>query len=134
MKANCFVAAQIAACRALAKEGSCVLVDRHSGAALEGSSNHVRIFIHADFADRAARIAMEKGITTAAAEKELKRRDRSYRSYYRGSNRGWGEADSYDLTLNTSDADVKALCGHALEFLRVMSCEKAETETARKVG
>ena len=129
-----FVAAQIAACRALAEEGPCVLVDRHAGAALEGTEDHVRIFIHADFADRAARIAEQKGITAAQAEKELKRRDRSYRSYYRGSDRGWGEADHYDLTLNASDADVKSLCSRMQEFIAAMCGETVQTGNARKAG
>ena len=129
-----FITAQVAACRALAETGSCILVDRHAGMALEGTPDHVRIFIHADFEDRAARVSAETGKTVETAQKELKRRDRSYRSYYRGSDRGWGEAEHYDLTLNASDADVKALSANVLEFLGAMSGEALKKDADRRVG
>lgn len=127
-----FVAAQIAACRALAAQGACILVDRHAGLAMEGSADHVRIFIHAGFDDRASRIAEQEGKTIEEARRALKHTDRSYRSYYRGSDRGWGEADHYDLSLNASDADVKALTANVMEFLSAMCGEALQGETQRK--
>ncbi len=132
--ASDFIAAQVAACRALAEQGPCILVDRHAGLALDGSRDHVRIFIHADFEDRAARIAGAEGKTVAEAGKELKKQDRRYRSYYRGSDRSWGEADRYDLTLNSSDVDAAALTANVLEFLSVMTGETQQTEQSRKAG
>ena len=122
--ASDFVAAQIAACKALAAQGPCILVDRHSGLALEGTADHVRIFVHAGFEDRASCVAAQEGMTAEDAKRTLKRLDRRYRSYYRGSDRGWGEADHYDLSLNASDADVSALTANVIEFLSAMSGEE----------
>ena len=130
--ASDFVAAQIAACQALASQGACILVDRHSGQALEGSPDHVRIFIHAGFDDRAANLAAKEGKTVEEAKHMLKKLDRSYRSYYRGSDRGWGEADRYDLSLNASDADVNALTANVMEFLSAMCGEIKQTVGQRK--
>ena len=130
--ASDFVAAQIAACQALAAQGACILVDRHSGQALEGSPDHVRIFIHAGFDDRAANLAAKEGKTVEEAKHMLKKLDRSYRSYYRGSDRGWGEADQYDLSLNASDADVTALTANVMEFLSAMCGETKQTAGQRK--
>ncbi len=127
-----FVAAQLAACRSIAGEGPCILVDRHAGIALAGSADHVRIFIHAGFDDRAARMAKAEGKTLETAKRELKKHDRSYRSYYRGIDRGWGEADQYDLSLNASDADEAALTENVLEFLSAMCGEKLHDTKQRE--
>ena len=130
--ASHFIAAQIAACKALAEEGPCILVDRHAGQALAGSADHVRIFIHAGFDDRAACMAEAEGKTVEEAKHTLKKLDRSYRSYYRGSDRGWGEADCYDLSLNSSDADVCAMTANILEFLSAMCGETMQSKNQRE--
>ncbi len=132
--ASDFIAAQIAACRALAQQGPCILVDRHAGQALAGSEDHVRIFIHAGFEERAARIAEAENKSVEEAAKELKKLDRRYRSYYRGSDHGWGEADRYDLTLNASDAGTDALTANVLEFLSVMTGESEQKDKTSKAG
>ena len=127
-----FITAQVAACHALAAEGSCILVDRHATMALEGTEGHVSIYIHSDFADRAARMAEEKGIAIAEAEKALKKADRAYRSYYRGNRRSWGEADSYDISVNASDADAHALALTVLGFLETAAGTQLAEREVRK--
>ena len=115
-----FITAQVAACRELAAKGSCVLVDRHASMAMAGTEGHVSVYVHSDFSDRAARMAEQNGLTTDEAEKQLKRADRAYRSYYRGNHKGWGEADSYDISINASDGDVHTLACTLLSFLESM--------------
>lgn len=116
-----FLAAQMAACRELAAQGPCIMVDRHATKALEGTEDHVSIYVHSDFNDRAARTAETEGKSLEEAKKELRRADHARRSYYRGNNKGWGEADSYDMTLNASDADVNVLTGTVIRFLETMA-------------
>ena len=99
-----FITAQVLAARQLADEGPCILVDRHANAALDGYKKHISIFLHAEPQDRAKVIARQKGISEDEAMKSLKRADRAYRNYYRGNNKSWGNANSYDLTVNASDA------------------------------
>ena len=94
-----FITAQVAACRELAAKGS---------------------YVHSDLSDRAARLAEQNGLSAAEAEKQLKRADRAYRSYYRGNHKGWGEADSYDISINASDGDVHTLACTLLSFLESM--------------
>ena len=115
-----FITAQVAACRELAAKGSCILVDRHASMAMAGTEGHVSVYVHSDFSDRAARMAEQNGLTTDEAEKQLKRADRAYRSYYRGNHKGWGEADSYDISINASDGDVHTLACTLLSFLESM--------------
>ncbi len=115
-----FITAQVAACRDLAAKGSCILVDRHASMAMEGTKDRVSVYIHSNFSDRAARLAEQEGLSAAEAEKQLKRADRAYRSYYRGNHKGWGDADSYDISVNASDGDVHTLASTLLSFLETM--------------
>ncbi len=129
-----FVAAQAAACRELAAKGPCILVDRHASMAMAGTEGHVSVYIHSDFSDRAARLAEQSGLSAAEAEKRLKRADRAYRSCYRGSHKGWGEADSYDISVNASDGDVHTLASTLLSFLETMvGAELADRKASRAV-
>ena len=115
-----FITAQVAACRDLAAKGSCILVDRHASMAMEGTKDRVSVYIHSNFSDRAARLAEQEGLSAAEAEKQLKRADRAYRNYYRGNHKGWGDADSYDVSVNASDGDVHTLASTLLSFLETM--------------
>ena len=115
-----FITAQVAACRDLAAKGSCILVDRHASMAMEGTKDRVSVYIHSNFSDRAARLAEQEGLSATEAEKQLKRADRAYRSYYRGNHKGWGDADSYDISVNASDGDVHTLASTLLSFLETM--------------
>ncbi len=129
-----FIAAQVAACRALAEQGPCILVDRHASMAMEGTQDHVSIYIHADFADRCARLAELEGVSVEQMEKKLHKEDRSYRSYYRGNHKGWGEADSYDISVNSSDAGIHTVTHTVLSFLETMTGEKlAESQDVKAV-
>ena len=130
-----FITAQVFAARQLAAAGSCILVDRHANAALEGNRNHVSIFIHADFEDRARVFAEQKGLSENAAIRSLKKADRAYGNYYRGNNKGWGDANKYDMTVNASDADTSAVTEMIVSFLNTMAGEELrKQEKQRKVG
>ena len=129
-----FITAQVAACRELAAKGSCILVDRHASMAMAGTEGHVSVYVHSDFSDRAARLAEQNGLSAAEAEKQLKRADRAYRSYYRGNHKGWGEADSYDISINASDGDVHTLACTLLSFLETMvGAELADRKETKAV-
>lgn len=112
-----FITAQVFACRKLAQSGACILVDRHASAALAGNENQISIFIHADFESRAKVLAEQRGIDTESAEKALKKLDTSYRSYYRGNNKNWGNASNYNLSLNASNCKSGDLAGIIESFL-----------------
>ena len=123
-KAADFITAQVLACRALAEQGPCILVDRHASMALEGRKDLVRIFVHANFADRAQAFAAHMHTALQDAEQKLKKADHAYQGYYRGNHKGWGAAESYDLSVNASDADVAAMADTVLRFLESLTGEK----------
>ncbi len=127
-----FITAQVLACRELAAQGPCILVDRHATLAMQGREGHVSIFLHADFEDRAARLAETGVMGLEEARKTLRKNDRARRSYYRGSCKGWGEAESYDISVNASDADEATLANTILGFLETMTGETLVEKKARK--
>lgn len=129
-----FVTAQVFAARQLAADGPCILVDRHANSALEGNKNHVSIFIHADFEDRARVFGMEKGLCESAAVRSLKKADRAYANYYKGNNKGWGDAGRYDMTVNASDAEVSAVADMIVSFLETMTGAELRETRLQKIG
>ena len=122
------IAAQKEACRRLAAEGPCILVNRFASSAAEELGG-VRVFVHADSELRAAALAKEKGIGPAAARRQLKRLDRSRSRYYHSGCPGWGAARWYTLSVNASGKEPDALAEALAEYL---SGETAKT--GRKVG
>ena len=111
------VSAQLAACRALAEQGPCVLVDRFGSQAVP-HENCVRIYLHADPEQRAARLAQEKDLGPAAARRQLKRMDRVRNRYYRNGNRDWGYARAYDYAVNTTDVEAASLAAGLADMIR----------------
>ncbi len=109
------VAAQLEACRALAAEGPCILVDRFASRAL--SDTGIRVYLHADFEQRSELYAEEKKLGPAAARRQLKRRDRARSRYYRNGNRNWGYAKAYAVSVNATGADPKALAAGLAEAI-----------------
>lgn len=90
--------------RSIADRHSCVIVGRSADYALRGRDNVINIFIHAPIEERVKRI-MERGDATNVeqarqlAEKTNKLRASFYNFY---TDKQWGHASSYDLTLDSS--------------------------------
>jgi SSS family solute:Na+ symporter len=122
------ISAQLAACKALAEKGPCILVDRFASQALSGEGVHV--YIGADFEQRAAELARRKNLGPAAARRQLKRQDRARSRYYRTGNRNWGYARAYTVSVNATGADPEELAsGLAERFL-----PKKQTDLGRTAG
>ena len=104
-----FVLAQKMACRQLAENGRCILVDRFAAAALEETGNCIKVFIHADFEERAERFAQENGLGAAAARRRLRKLERTYTRYCKQADRNWGYAGNYAIIANASSTAPEAL-------------------------
>ena len=87
----------------LAEKGPCVIVGRSADYILENRANCLHIFIHGDLSDRAKRVVEEHGIDPLEAEKHVLERDKKRAKYYRHiTDQVWGQAENYDLCLNSS--------------------------------
>lgn len=87
----------------LAERESCVIVGRCSDYVLEGDDRVLNVFIHAPLADRIARVADRENITEEKAKTKITKTDKARASYYDYyTNRNWGDAKNYHLSLNSS--------------------------------
>lgn len=106
--------AQFDAIKGIAKEGPCVLIGRCADYALEDYNNVLGVFIRAEMDDRIRRIAKSYDLTDARAKDLIIKTDKKRAGYYNYySNKKWGEAESYDVCLNSSilgiDGTVEAI-------------------------
>ena len=93
----------------LAEQGPCVIVGRNADYILKDREDVLHTYIHADLDFRADRIVRlygesEKSPIARLQEKD-KRRKVNYQHY---TGRTWGDADNYDITLNTAVVGVEA--------------------------
>ncbi len=109
--------AQFDAIKKIADEGPCVLVGRCADYALEERDDVLSVFIHADMDDRIRRVAKLNELTDNKAKDIIQKTDKRRASYYNYySNKKWGDADSYDICLNSSVLGVDG-CVKAIEQL-----------------
>ena len=86
----------------IAQEGSCVIVGRCADYILREYRDCLHVFIHADMKSRAKRIVERFGEQERPAEKRLNENDQRRKRYYKNyPGRTWGQAQNYDLCLNS---------------------------------
>lgn len=86
-----------------AQKGSCVFVGRCADYVLRDFDNVVNVFITASIESRAKLFMKEKQVSYDEAVKRIQfveHRRASYYNYYTGKH--WGQADSYDLCIDSS--------------------------------
>ena len=94
--------AQFEAIKEIADKGSCVIIGRCADYVLEDRDNVVSIFITAPIEERIKRATEFYKFDSGKALKAIKKVDKKRREYYNFyTNRKWGEASNYDLTLNS---------------------------------
>ena len=106
--------------RAIAAKGSCVIVGRSADYILRDHPRCLNIFVHASMDDRIARIMRRGDKTTpeqarAIAEKTNKLRAAYYNFY---TDKTWGDAASYDLTINSSLLSMPQIVALITDYLR----------------
>ncbi len=99
--------AQAEVIRELADSGDCIVVGRCSDYVLGDRPDCVKVFIHADLEDRAARCVNDYHLSPEGISERINKADRgraNYYNYYTG--RVWGAMRQYDLTINSSTVGV----------------------------
>ena len=122
--ARAFLLAQIAACRELARQGPCVLVDHHSGAALADHQDHFRVYVQAERGHRLFEFARRRGSSPEQVRRAFDREDRLYDVTFRRAFPKWGKASNYDMTVNTSTVPPDVLAAHIVRYLETVTQEK----------
>lgn len=99
---------QSEAMRHLVEKESCIIIGRCAEYVLRDHPRMHSIFVTADFADRVKRIMAHDGVNEAKAKEIAQKGDKkrkAYHDYY--ANSGWGEAETYDLCINSSRLGIE---------------------------
>lgn len=87
----------------VAAEGPCVIVGRSADQVLAGKHKLFRVFISSNEENRIKRIMERDSLSAAEAGKKLNKADKERAAYYnQHSKTRWGDAEGYDLCLDTS--------------------------------
>ena len=92
----------------LADKGPCVIVGRNADYILKDRGDALHVFIHADMDYRADRIVRLYGESEKSPEARLQEKDKRRRvNYQHYSGRTWGQAQNYDVCLNSSTLGIE---------------------------
>lgn len=104
----------------LASEQPCVIVGRTADYVLRDNPNVLRLFVHAPLDECARRIMQrDPGLTFDKAKTKAMRINKLRAGYYNFyTDRTWGAADSYDLSIDTSVLPMDAIVEVVAEYIR----------------
>ena len=106
----------------LAEKGPCVIVGRCADYVLRDDPNValVNLFVHAPLAARIRRESARTNTTPAEAEKRIRQVDKERAAYYNFfSSKRWGDAQAYDLCVNTDGLEISEVAKLVLRYLEL---------------
>jgi len=114
--------AQFDVIKKIAAEESCVIVGRCADYALRDLPHCGHVFIHADLEFRKKRGIEEYGLPPKSAQGIILRTDKQRANYYNFyTNRKWGSADTYDLSLDSGTIGVDGCVKLIKDFAYIKS-------------
>lgn len=122
------------AIRKAAAQGSCVFVGRCADYVLRDFANCVNIFVTAHIDDRISRVQERHRCSADEARHIIEKgeaRRASFYNYYTGKR--WGQAESYDLCVNSSLLGTDETARFVADFIRsrLAKAPSGDTITAR---
>ena len=101
--------------RQLAHQESCIIIGRCADFVLAGYPGVTSFFIHAEWADRVARIMERQNLKEREAESLIRKMDKQRALYYNFfSDKKWGRPESFDIMVNSSrvgmEGCVRMIC------------------------
>lgn len=112
--------AQFDTIKRLAKAGPCVIVGRCADYALEEFPNCVNIFIHSNMESKVQRITTLYDIPQNKAKETILKTDKKRAKYYNFySNKNWGDADNYHLTIDSGIIGIENSVDLIKEFVNM---------------
>ena len=92
----------------IADKGPCVIVGRNADYILKDRDDALHVYIHADMDYRTDRIVRLYGESEKSPEIRLQEKDKRRRvNYQHYSGREWGQAQNYDICLNSSTLGIE---------------------------
>jgi len=91
----------------IADKGPCVIVGRNADYILKDRKDSLHVYIHADMDRRADRIIRLYGESEKSPETRLQEKDKRRRlNYQHYTGREWGQAQNYDICLNSGTLGI----------------------------
>ena len=104
----------------LAAEKPCIIIGRCAGYLTREQDNAFSVFIHADLEDRIKNVAKLNELTDNKAKDLIHKTDKRRASYYNYyTNKKWGDAESYDICINSSKFGVDGCVKAIKDFLEL---------------
>ena len=114
------VSAQFDAMRNIAEKGNCIFVGRCADYILRDHDDLVSVFILGDMDERLKCLERRQGLDEVEARKKIKEVDKDRSSFYRYySDQTWGDAQNYDMCINSSKLGVEGTVQVILDYIKV---------------
>ncbi|HIS77429.1 MAG TPA: cytidylate kinase-like family protein [Candidatus Merdivicinus excrementipullorum] len=108
--------------RKMANQGPCVIVGRCSEYVLRDRTDCINVFLYSTMEDRIARATTYYGLPLEKAKEKLAKMDKKRASYYNFyTNLKWGQAENYDLCVNTASLGVEGTVELLQKFIETES-------------
>ncbi len=112
--------AQFDAIRSIAADGPCVIVGRCSDYVLKDRKNVVNVFITADLSFKIERLTKINGVSEKKAKETIEKIDKKRANYYKYyTERKWGLASNYDLSINSSRIGIENTVKLIMEYVEL---------------
>ena len=113
------VSAQFDAIREIASKDDCIFVGRCADYILRDRSDLVSVFILGDMDERLKCLERRQGLDVATARKKIKEVDKDRSSFYKYySDQVWGDAQNYDLCINSSRLGVEGTVKVIMDYIK----------------
>ncbi len=104
----------------LADKGPCVIVGRNADYVLKDRPDCLHAYIYADMAFRADRIVRLYGESEKSPEARLQEKDKRRRvNYQHYTGRTWGQAQNYDICLNSSTIGIEHCADIIVDMVKI---------------
>ena len=114
--------AQFDAIKSIAEKESCVIVGRCADYALADRKDVLNIFFRSELEDRISYVAQRYNVSLQKAKEMIQKKDKQRSSYYNYYTcKKWGDARSYDLSINTSKLSDEACIDIILAYREKMN-------------
>ena len=114
------VSAQFDAMRNIAEKGNCIFVGRCADYILRDHDDLISVFILGDMDERLKCLERRQGLDEVEARKKIKEVDKDRSSFYRYySDQTWGDAQNYDMCINSSKLGVEGTVQVILDYIKV---------------
>ena len=113
------VSAQFEAMRNIAEKGNCIFIGRCADYILRDHDDLISVFILGDMDERLKCLERRQGLDEVEARKKIKEVEKDRSSFYRYySDQTWGDAQNYDMCINSSKLGVEGTVQVILDYIK----------------